>query len=69
MFLVRALIFSTLIALIVVVLIPAGGIRVSGFVTWILAAVIVWVVTAMATLFLPMIFVKKRVEDRLDAKR
>ena len=32
--------------------------------TWILAPLIVWLVTALATWLLPMIFIKKRVEER-----
>lgn len=59
-------IFSTLIALIVVVLIPQAGITIGEplLLTWILAPVIVWLVTALATLFLPMIFIKKKVDER-----
>lgn len=60
-------IFSTLIALIVVVLIPGAGITIGApWWTWILAPVIVWLITALATLLLPMIFIKKKVEDRRD---
>lgn len=63
-------IFSTLIALIVVVVIPRAGITIGDplVLTWILAPVIVWLVTALATLFLPMSFIKKRVAERRDAK-
>jgi hypothetical protein len=63
-------IFSTLIALIVVVLIPSAGITIGEplVLTWILAPMIVWLVTALATLFLPMIFIKKKVDERRDAK-
>jgi hypothetical protein len=62
-------IFSTLIALIVVVLIPRAGITIGEplLLTWILAPMIVWLVTALATLLLPMIFIKKRVDERRDA--
>ncbi len=58
-------IFSTLIALIVVVLIPDMGIIIGEpvLLTWLLAPVIVWLVTALATLFLPMIFIKKKIEQ------
>jgi len=55
-------IFSTLVALLIVVLLPVGGLRISGALTWVLAPVIVWVVTALATLLLPMLFVKKKVQ-------
>ncbi len=59
-------IISTLVALAVVVLLPIGGLRITDAVTWILAPVIIWVVTALATLFLPMIFIKKQVAQRRD---
>jgi len=57
-------IVSTLIALIAVVLIPVGGLRISSVLAWILAPVIVWVVTALATWLLPMLFIKKKVQQR-----
>lgn len=57
-------IFSTLIALVVVVLLPIGGLRIVDAVGWILGAVIVWIVTALGTLLLPLIFLKKRVQER-----
>ncbi|WP_208382534.1 phage holin family protein [Microbacterium ulmi] len=57
-------IISTLIALVVVVLLPIGGLRIADALSWILAPVIVWVVTALATVFLPMIFIKKKVQER-----
>lgn len=52
-------IFSTLIALVVVVLLPIGGLRVVDISGWILGSVIVWLVTALGTILLPMIFLKK----------
>lgn len=59
-------IISTLIALIIVVLIPRSGITIGEplLLTWILAPVIVWLVTALATLLLPMVFIKKKVDER-----
>lgn len=59
-------IISTLVALIVVVLLPIGGLRIGEpvLLTWILAPVIVWVITALATVFLPMVFIKKKVDAR-----
>jgi len=57
-------IVSTLIALLIVVLLPIGGVRITDVVSWILAPVIVWVVTALATVLLPMIFIKKKVAER-----
>lgn len=63
-------IFSTLISLIIVVLIPGAGLTIGEplLLTWILAPVIVWLVTALATLLLPMIFIKNKVEDRRAEK-
>lgn len=55
-------IFSTLIALIVVVLLPIDGLHISGIVAWTLSAVIIWAVTALATLLLPMLFLRKTVQ-------
>ncbi|MEV4774422.1 hypothetical protein [Microbacterium sp. LWH12-1.2] len=52
-------IFSTLIALVVVVLLPIGGLRIVDISGWILGSVIVWLVTALGTILLPMIFLKK----------
>jgi hypothetical protein len=59
-------IISTLIALIIVALLPFGGFIISEpvLLTWILLPVIVWLVTALATWLLPMIFLKNKIEDR-----
>jgi len=57
-------IISTFVALVVVVLIPGAGLRIEDLVSWILAPVVVWLVTALATLLLPMIFIKKKVAGR-----
>jgi hypothetical protein len=57
-------IFSTLIALIVVVLLPIGGLRIVDATGWLLGAVIVWLVTAIGSVLLPMIFLKKKVRER-----
>lgn len=57
-------IVSTFVALVVVVLIPGAGLRIEDLVSWILAPVVVWLVTALATLLLPMIFIKKKVAGR-----
>ncbi|MEV8266585.1 hypothetical protein [Microbacterium sp. NPDC076911] len=61
-------IISTLVALLIVVVLPIGGIRITDALSWVLAPVIIWVVTALATLLLPMIFIKNKVEDRRDSK-
>jgi len=57
-------IFSTLIALVVVVLLPIGGLHISGVVGWLLGSVIVWLITALGSLLLPMIFLKRRTADK-----
>lgn len=56
-------IFSTLIALVIVVLLPVGGLRITDAAGWILGSVIVWLVTALGTVLLPLIFVKRKVKD------
>lgn len=56
-------IFSTLAALIIVVLLPIGGLRISGAVGWLLGAVIVWLITAVASLLLPLVLLKKKVGE------
>lgn len=57
-------IFSTLIALVVVVLLPIGGLRIVDLTGWLLGAVIVWLVTAVGSVLLPLVFLKKRTEKR-----
>ncbi|WP_093184041.1 phage holin family protein [Sanguibacter gelidistatuariae] len=55
---------STYVALLIASLV-SDGLEITGVQTWILATLIVWLVTALATLFLPMIFIRKKI----DAKR
>jgi len=57
-------IISTFIAILIVVLIPGAGIGISSPLAWVLAPVIVWVITALATWLLPMIFLKRKVAER-----
>lgn len=57
-------IVSTLIALIIVVLLPIGGLRIVDAAGWLLGSVIVWVVTALGSVLLPMIFLKRRVAEK-----
>lgn len=59
-------IISTLVALLVVVLLPVPSIRIEDLVSWILGPVIVWVVTALATMLLPLLFLKKAVQAGPD---
>ena len=54
-------IISTFIAIVIVVLIPNAGIGISEPLAWLLAPVIVWIITALATWLLPMVFLKKEV--------
>lgn len=56
-------IFSTLIALMIVVLLPIGGLRITDATGWILGSVIVWLVTALGSVLLPTIFVKRKVKE------
>ncbi len=51
---------ATFIALLVANLIP-GGITITGWRTWILCTLVVWLVTAVASFFLPILFLKKKV--------
>ncbi len=62
-------IISTLVALLIVVLLPIGGLRITDAISWILAPVVVWVITALATVLLPLLFFAKRVDDRRDRRR
>ncbi|GAB3631240.1 hypothetical protein ACNPNP_06650 [Microbacterium sp. AGC85] len=57
-------IFSTLVALIVVVLLPIGGLRIVDVTGWLLGSVIVWLVSALGTVLLPLIFLKRQVKER-----
>jgi len=51
---------STFVALLISTLFT-GGLHISGWQTWILATLIVWLVTALATFLLPMFLLKKTV--------
>ena len=57
-------IFSTLVALIVVVLLPIGGLRIVDVTGWLLGSVIVWLISALGTVLLPLIFLKREVKER-----
>ena len=54
---------STYVALLIASLF-SDGLEISGVQTWILATLIVWLVTALATLLLPLIFLRNKVEDK-----
>jgi hypothetical protein len=49
---------STFVALLVASVV-ANGLVISGWQTWILATLVVWLVTALATVTLPLLFVRK----------
>lgn len=57
---------STFVALFICNL-ATGAITLDGITAWILATLAIWIVTMLATLFLPMIFLKNRIEERRDA--
>ena len=54
---------ATLVSLIVTDLLT-DGLSISGVVTWILAALIVWLVALVATLLLPFLGLKKYLDER-----
>jgi uncharacterized membrane protein YvlD (DUF360 family) len=54
---------ATLVGLIVTSLV-SDGLSISGGVTWIAATVIVWLVSLLGVFVLPLIFLKKKVEER-----
>ncbi|MFT4214520.1 MAG: hypothetical protein QM622_07065 [Microbacterium sp.] len=58
-------IVSTFVALLIVVPIPSAGLSIgASWWTWVLAPVVVWVFTALATWLRPALFIKKRVADK-----
>ncbi|WP_223690798.1 phage holin family protein [Leifsonia poae] len=52
---------STFLALLVATLFT-GGLNISGWQTWVLATIVVWLVTALCSFFLPMIFLREKVK-------
>jgi hypothetical protein len=46
----------------------ANGLQIDGVLTWVLATLIVWVVTALGTWLLPLVFLKRRVGERREAR-
>ena len=57
---------STFVALFIASLFPSG-IQIDGVMTWVLATLIVWAVTALGAWLLPLIFLKQRAGERRDA--
>lgn len=62
-------IVSTLISLIIVVLLPIGGLRITDLTGWLLGSVIVWLITALGSVLLPLIFLRKKVESAKGERR
>jgi hypothetical protein len=58
---------STFLALLLATVI-ANGLRIDGLLTWVLATLIVWLVTAVGTWLLSVVFLKRRVGARRDAR-
>lgn len=56
---------STFVALVIASIF--GGLTITGWRTWVLATIVVWLATALATLLLPLVVLKKHTADR-DAK-
>ena len=54
-------IVSTFVAMVIASLFP-GGLQIDGWRTWILAPVIVWLVTAIATLLLPFVIIRNKAD-------
>ncbi|MFB9308259.1 uncharacterized membrane protein YvlD (DUF360 family) [Agromyces hippuratus] len=52
---------STFVALLIASLFP-GGITIDGWVTWVLATLTIWIITALGTWLLPLIFLKEKVK-------
>lgn len=51
---------STFLALLIASVLP-GGIHIAGVTAWVLATLVVWIVTALGGWLLPILFLKKRV--------
>jgi Mycobacterial 4 TMS phage holin, superfamily IV len=47
----------------------ADGLRIDGLLTWVLATLIVWLVTAVGIWLLPMIFLKRRATERRESRK
>ena len=46
-----------------------GGLTIEGWQTWILAALVVWLITALATLLLPLLLLREARAKRTGASR
>ncbi|WP_137724039.1 phage holin family protein [Prescottella subtropica] len=43
-----------------------GGLSISGWRTWVLATIVVWLATALATVLLPMVVLRNKVAEKKD---
>jgi len=59
---------STLISLVVTAIV-SNGLRISGFTTWLLATIIVWLVALAARFLLPFIIFRRTFEELRDRRR
>ena len=59
-------IISTFLAIAIVVIIPHAGIGISEPAAWVLAPVIVWIITALATWLLPLVLIRKDRKGHAD---
>jgi NhaP-type Na+/H+ or K+/H+ antiporter len=59
---------STFVALLLANLLT-DGLQISGAVTWVLATLVVWLVTALGTLLLPLLLLKKATSGNGPAAR
>ena len=57
--------FTTFIALLITSLL-SDGLTIDGADTWVFATLVVWIVTMLATLLLPLLLGKRMVSDRRD---
>lgn len=57
---------STFVALVIASIF--GGLSISGWRTWVLASIVVWLATALATVLLPMFLLKDEIEDHKEKK-
>ena len=58
---------TTLLALFIATLFP-GGLRIDGVTAWVLAPLVVWIVTALGGWILAILFLKEKVKDAKKAK-
>jgi hypothetical protein len=56
---------TTFLALVITDLV-SDGLSIGGLITWVLATVIIWLVTMLAAVLLPMFLFKELLEDRTD---